>query len=210
MTDYNYIFFTGAPGSTWSGIAKRIYWSPDIDHSDYIKGDREYIHGSEFPAHTGAYWDPGMEFKLGDWNTPFTGDGIKLIKSHSIATDLNIIKYIYPSSPIVMVWRDNDTCNTWWHAAGGWDISYPDYLPFYIDDSNMKLQIEKQNSGILEFVQSNKDNITEVSSPLDINKVLGIKECPKFNPLYPKENLHNVNNTNGWVGSDIRIFVYTP
>jgi hypothetical protein len=206
-----YIFCTGAPGSTWSGIAKRIYWSPDVDQSDYIVGDREYSGESPFPVHTGAYWDPGMEFEVGDWNTPFTGDGFKLIKCHSIATDLHLIKDIYPTCPIVMVWRDNLSCYRWWHKAGGWNISYPDYRPFYRDNHNLKLQIQKQNSGILEFVQSNIENITEVSSPLDINKVLGIKDCPELNPIYPIENLRDINNNNNkWVGSNIKMFVYTP
>ena len=30
-----YIFLAGAPGSKWSSVAKNIYYSADIDRSDY-------------------------------------------------------------------------------------------------------------------------------------------------------------------------------
>ena len=30
-----YILATGAPGSRWSGVVKGIYYSPDINQSDY-------------------------------------------------------------------------------------------------------------------------------------------------------------------------------
>ena len=33
----SYILFTGAPGSKWSGVARDIYTSKDIDQSDYKK-----------------------------------------------------------------------------------------------------------------------------------------------------------------------------
>ena len=67
-----YILFTGAPGSKWSSVCKNIYWSKDIDHSDYTK-DRTYsvetgTPGEKKVMHFGAYWDPGMEFMPTDWD----------------------------------------------------------------------------------------------------------------------------------------------
>ena len=38
-----YIFVVGAPGSKWSSVVKNIYFSPDIDRSDYSE-DRKYAH----------------------------------------------------------------------------------------------------------------------------------------------------------------------
>lgn len=205
-----YIFFTGAPGSKWSGISKSVYWSPDINHTDYLKGEREYFRypDDKFPAHYGAYWDEGMEFDVGDWDLPFqsNSEGIKLIKSHTIATKLETVKLFNPSSPIVMIWRDTQSCFDWWCEAGGFDISYPNYKPFYRNLSRMKAQTELQNKGILDFVANN--DVIELDNILEINKVLDIKPSPEFNPTYPSELLHNTNSE--WIGTDVRIFVYKP
>ena len=61
-----YIFVVGAPGSRWSGVAKSIYYSDQIDQSDDTP-ERTYFNPNS-PAnakqlmHRGAYFDPGMEF----------------------------------------------------------------------------------------------------------------------------------------------------
>jgi len=44
-----YILFTGAPGSKWSSVVKNIYWSDDIDHTDYSE-DRTYYHDADTPG----------------------------------------------------------------------------------------------------------------------------------------------------------------
>ena len=69
-----YILFTGAPGSKWSSVVKNIYWSKDIDQTDY-SNDRTYFHDADTPGnkqlmHIGAYWDPGMEFEPNNWDGP--------------------------------------------------------------------------------------------------------------------------------------------
>mgnify|MGYP003348169296 CR=1 FL=1 len=59
-----YIFVAGAPGSKWSSVVKNIYYSPDIDRSDYSDA-RTYYHdasGEMKLMHLGAYFDPHMEF----------------------------------------------------------------------------------------------------------------------------------------------------
>ena len=61
-----YIFVAGAPGSKWSSVAKNIYYSPDIDRSDY-RAEWTYYHdasGKMDLMHLGAYFDPGMECDL--------------------------------------------------------------------------------------------------------------------------------------------------
>jgi hypothetical protein len=205
-----YIFITGAPGSTWSGVAKRIYWSPDIDHSDY-SAEREYYGSSKFPAHTGAYFDPGFEFSLDELDKPFDGTGIKLIKSHTISLDLDKFKEKYPDCPIVMIYRPWLQCFRWWQEAGGWDITYPDYRNYYRPENNnhMMWHCDMQNRCILDFVENNKDNIIEVSSPLDINNVLGIRPCMRFNPIRTEEDLHDID-VKGWMSNDIKIYIYKP
>ena len=106
-----YIFVTGAPGSKWSSVVKNIYYSPDIDRSD-SNPKRTY----RDELHLGAYWDPGMEFgqffhRLNEYDhyqcetefdAPFTGSGIKIIKSHYFARHIDYIKNTWPDSPIVL------------------------------------------------------------------------------------------------------------
>ena len=61
-----YIFMAGAPGSKWSSVSKNIYYSADVDCSDYTDA-RTYYHdagGQTELMHMGAYFDPGMEFDL--------------------------------------------------------------------------------------------------------------------------------------------------
>ena len=61
-----YIFVAGAPGSKWSSVVKNIYYSPDIDRSDY-RDEWTYYHdasGTMELMHLGAYFDPGMESNL--------------------------------------------------------------------------------------------------------------------------------------------------
>jgi len=195
---------TGAPGSTWSGIAKRIYWSPDIDHSDYSE-DREYWGDNEYPAHFGAYWDPGMEFIYNEWDAPFSGQGVRLIKSHTLALYLRNIKYHY-KDPIVLVYRDNDKCFDWWKQAGGWDITYPYYGSYYKNDEEMKRRINEQNESIHQFVTDNWARCTQVKNLRDLNKVLDIAPCPEYNPRYPDERLFDAEDH--WVADDVRIWIF--
>ena len=83
-----YILFTGAPGSKWSSVAKNIYRSPDIDQTDSTS-ERAYNKG--VVRHTGAYFDPGMEFRntRDNWDLPFSGTGKRIIKSHTFAHELD-------------------------------------------------------------------------------------------------------------------------
>jgi len=63
-----YIFVVGAPGSKWSSVVKNIYFSPDIDRSDYSE-DRKYAHHAGV-MHIGAYFayysvEPGVTYTMG-------------------------------------------------------------------------------------------------------------------------------------------------
>ena len=102
-----YILFTGAPGSKWSSVVKNIYWSDDIDHTDYSEA-RTYHHDADTPGrshlmHIGAYWDPGMEFGVDEWDGPFSGTGKRIVKAHTFAHQLDKLKA--KGHPIVMVYR---------------------------------------------------------------------------------------------------------
>lgn len=159
-----YIFVAGAPGSKWSSVVKNIYYSPDIDRSDYSDA-RTYYHdasGRRELMHLGAYFDPGMEFggffdRLNqyskdqceaEFDRPFSGTGVRIIKSHVFANHIDYIKTTWPDCPVVLVHRDDDACLGWWVKCGHFDITYPLYHDYYKDLRTMAGIIREQNDGI--------------------------------------------------------------
>ena len=159
-----YIFVAGAPGSKWSSVVKNIYYSPDIDRSDYSDA-RTYYHdagGKMDLMHLGAYFDPGMEFGQffdqldhyskdeceAEFDRPFSGQGVRIIKSHVFANHIDYIKATWPDCPIVLVHRDDDACLGWWVKCGHFDITYPDYAEYYKNLKTMATIIKQQNDGI--------------------------------------------------------------
>jgi hypothetical protein len=152
------IFFTGVPGSRWSGIAQTLETMSGMNTSDRTP-EREYDHHS-YTGHKGAYFGPGMEFEPildGDyidqaWLEP---DGCKLIKSHEWSYYLGEIREKFPDDWIMMIYRPDMVSYAWWHEAGGFQIQYPNYSA-YKNSSNMLSEIMKQNSCILEFGKVNK------------------------------------------------------
>jgi len=160
-----YIFVAGAPGSKWSSVVKNIYYSSDIDRSDYSDA-RTYYHdasGRRELMHLGAYFDPGMEFGHffdqldqytkdqceAEFDRPFSGTGIRIIKSHVFANHIDYIKATWPDCPIVLVHRDDDACLGWWVKCGHFDITYPLYHDYYKNLKTMAGIIREQNAGIV-------------------------------------------------------------
>jgi hypothetical protein len=152
------IFFTGVPGSRWSGIAQTLEKMSGMNTSDRTP-EREYDHHS-YTGHKGAYFGPGMEFEPildGDyidqaWLEP---GGCKLVKSHEWSYYLGEMREKFPDDWIMMIYRPDMVSYAWWHEAGGFQIQYPNYTA-YKNSSNMLSEIMKQNSCILEFGRLNK------------------------------------------------------
>lgn len=163
-----YIFFTGAPGSRWSGVSQvfRDNWA-DIDNSDLVP-EKTYIH-PKYNGHVGNYYGPGMLY--GDWLANKFGtkdlwdaeiaasyDGpnpVKLVMSHHFAYWLDEFNLTFPGSPLVLCYRTDQECYDWWHEAGGWDISYPNYS-WYQNNEIMLQEIQKQNACILAFADKHQ------------------------------------------------------
>ena len=161
-----YIFVAGAPGSKWSSVVKNIYYSPSIDRSDY-SDNRTYYHdasGEMDLMHLGAYFDPGMEFGKyfhrlpmydhyeceTDFDAPFSGEGVRIIKSHVFANHIDYIKQTWPDCPIILVHRPDDACLGWWVKCGHFNITYPDYSEYYQNLKVMAEKIKEQNQGIIK------------------------------------------------------------
>jgi hypothetical protein len=183
-----YIFVTGAPGSKWSSVVRNIYYSPSIDRSD---SSTERTYRDEL--HLGAYWDPGMEFgqnfdQLSEYNKteleaefdqPFTGSGVRVIKSHYFANHIDFIRRTWPDCPVVLVHRGDDACLGWWIRCGGFDIAYPDYNPHYRDIATIAEKISQQNQGIENAVWDYKPIRKHPTNNIELCDVLGIKFPPQ-------------------------------
>ena len=159
-----YIFVAGAPGSKWSSVVKNIYNSPSLDRSDYSE-ERTYYHdagGTMDPMHLGAYFDPGMEFGSffdrldqhsreeceAEFDRPFTGTGVRIVKSHVFAHHIDFLRQTWPDCPVVLVYRPNDACLGWWVKCGHFDITYPKYDQYYKNLRTMAGIIADQNRDI--------------------------------------------------------------
>jgi hypothetical protein len=162
-----YIFVAGAPGSKWSSVVKNIYYSPDVDRSD-DSSQRSYAHDRAYagsPMHVGTYFDPGMEFGKNfdcldqltvaeceaEFDRPFSGTGVRIIKSHVFMHNIGFLKANWPDCSIILVHRGDDACLGWWVRCGGFDITYPDYRPYYKDIETMYQQIIRQNADMRPY-----------------------------------------------------------
>lgn len=198
-----YIFVAGAPGSKWSSVTKNIYYSPSVDRTDY-SDHRTYWHdapGTMQLMHIGAYFDPGMEANLPSdftnmskeqleqlFDSFFSGDGVRIIKSHIFSEHIDFIKTTWPDCPIVLIHRGDDACLGWWVKCGHFDITYPTYHEYYIDLKHMAKHIESQNAGILEAWK--KYTGTEVRSNRSLATVLKISQPPEeYSQNYPSSDV---------------------
>jgi hypothetical protein len=165
-----YIFVAGAPGSKWSSVVKNIYYSADIDRSDY-RDEWTYYHdagdtGVKELMHLGAYFDPGMISPLPEDLTalnreqlekifaePFQfkeSKGTRIIKSHVFSNHIEHLRELFPETPVVIVHRGDDSCLGWWVKCGHFDITYPDYHEYFKDLKHMARIIKSQNRDILK------------------------------------------------------------
>ena len=179
----------GAPGSKWSSVAKNIYYSPDIDQTDHTES-RTYYHdatGEMLLMHQGAYFDPGMEFDLPAdltklskaelerrFDEPFSGTGLRIIKSHIFCHNIGFIKHTWPDCPIILVHRGDDACLGWWVRCGEFNITYPSYASYYKDLRNMASIIDNQNRDIIDAWQ--KYDGTQVQTNKELSQILGLLE----------------------------------
>lgn len=188
-----YIFVAGAPGSKWSSVVKNIYYSPDIDRTDY-SDSRTYYHdasGTLDLMHLGAYFDPGMEFgdnfcRIHDlsrerceveFDRPFSGQGVRIIKSHVFCHHLDFLRENWPDCPIITVHRPDDSCLGWWVKCGHFNITYPSYDEYYQDLRTMSFHIAAQNHDLLEWEERMQS--CPVKDNVELCRNLGIKEPPQ-------------------------------
>lgn len=202
-----YIFVAGAPGSKWSSVVKNIYYSPDIDRSDY-RDDWTYYHdasGRLELMHLGAYFDPGMLCPLPEDLTVFDRQqleqtfaypfghgesGIRIIKSHVFSNHIDFLRETFPEVPIVMVHRGDDACLGWWVKCGHFDISYPDYHEYFQDFRTMASIIKQQNAAIQDAVGKYKAQLITPADNHELCDALGLTWPPQeYTQNYPQSDI---------------------
>jgi len=205
-----YIFVAGAPGSKWSSVVKNIYYSPDIDRSDY-RDEWTYYHdasGKMELMHLGAYFDPGMISPLPEDLTtlsrqqleeifaePFQfkeSKGVRIIKSHVFSNHIDYLREQFPEVPIVIVHRNDDACLGWWVKCGHFDITYPDYHEYFQDLKHMARIIQRQNKDILKAWWKYTGKV--VTDNVQLARALNIELPP-------------VDYAQDYVVSDVRVMV---
>jgi len=134
-----------------------------------------------------------MEFEntQENWNKPFSGRGIRIIKSHTFAHQLDLLKTL--KYPIVMVYRNDVECYKWWNDAGGFSITYPIY-DYFKPLGNMWNHIQKQNKDIMQFIKDNQSKVVNVVDSLQLCELLKISFSKKSYKDY--------------TSNDIKVYVY--
>lgn len=209
-----YIFVAGAPGSKWSSVVKNIYYSPSINRTDY-SDDRTYYHdasGEMQLMHLGAYFDPGMEFGLPEsmstltkkqaenlFDKAFTenSEGVRIVKSHifSYLENIEYLRELWPECPIVLVYRNDDSCLGWWVKCGHFNITYPSYDWYYKDLKHMATKIKEQNQGITNALWNYKHKgLKEVKTNIEL--------CDALNIEWPSREY-----TQNYLNNDIKVAV---
>jgi hypothetical protein len=169
----NLVWFTGAPGSKWSGAANILQAVQQLNFNTSDRTlEREYTHTGPTPlarsiTHTGVYFGPGhgvgehwdrlslldpaaiIREITKEWED--NSHSNLLVKSHFLSHHLDFISKTFSDDPIIMIFRPDQNCERGWFGAGGWDISYPNYRPYYKDNDTMKLMIAEHNKLMLDF-----------------------------------------------------------
>jgi hypothetical protein len=172
------IFFTGVPGSRWSGIAQEIKSSGQYNCTDRAE-HRNYTHNG-FSGHCDAYYGTGMEFPCNPEEggldhsnlcAPYSNSdeshGCKLLMSHEWPYYFDEIMDRYPEAWIQLVYRPDWNSFLWWKQAGGFDITYPNY-DWYESDYFMTVRIKEQNELILDFGQKHSVQWQQNHKHMDI------------------------------------------
>lgn len=192
------IWFTGVPGSRWSGVHRLLINAcDDIDRTDETP-DRRFYHKNADPhnpmnGHSGAYWGPGMGCgehwqeltKLGkeriqlDIDSVFHGEGRRVIKNHYLNRHYNL-DYIwenFPSDELFLVYRESQKSFAWWCEVMDFtEDHWPDYRPGYKNYDYMHNCIRYENAYMLDFAM--RKGLTWRCG----NSINAFKDFPGFDP----------------------------
>jgi len=190
MDESKLIFFTGAPGSKWSATAHILSHNKilPINTSDYAD-DRVYAHPrpSWNVKHLGAYWGPGFGWGdkfdkidqlskdeiIAEIDKPYADkrwDKYRIIKCHQFANNLDFIRETFPESKIMIVLRPNAVCANAWIDAGGWNITYPVYKPYYKDNDTLRVKVSEELQNAKGFITQHNLEMQVITDSYWLNR----------------------------------------
>lgn len=166
------IWFTGVPGSKWSGVDIQLRNMLPCDRTDETP-DRVFYHrvnrpGDKNNGHRGSYWGPGMgcgehwtnlhhltkERLETDIEGVFHGEGFRVLKSHFFARHHNLdwIWHNFKDDWMILLYRESQSSFSWWaNVMDFGEGHYPDYTPGYKDYNTMRPKLFEENEAILDF-----------------------------------------------------------
>ena len=166
------IWFTGIPGSKWSGVDIQMRNILPCDRTDETQ-ERTMYHRAKTPGdnnngHRGSYFGPGMgcgedwiDFNFvepqklqNDINSVFNGTGYRIVKSHFFARKFNL-DYIwnnFSGDYICLIYREPQKSFAWWSEVMDFSEGhYPDYRPGYTDYNTMRNLLWQESAKITDF-----------------------------------------------------------
>ena len=177
-----YVFITGAPGSRWGRIEFFLaQHSKLVDNSAWLpylvdKPSNLTTHQHKF---FGPYNEHGERFdvlhllgrdgifqELDRAFDPTHTGSVRFVRCHHFAYQLDWIAENLPEVDIIMMLRESNLCYKWWHEAGGWDISYPNYT-WYAHSEKMRRQIIIENNCMLKFMRDKRLEMDYSSRDID-------------------------------------------
>jgi hypothetical protein len=124
-----------------------------------------------------------------EFDRPFRGTGVRIIKSHCFSTQINTLKALWPESPVVLVHRSDDACLGWWVKCGHFNITYPLYNQYFKDLKTMAKIIQEQNQGV---ITANTDYAISKKTPqtnLELCDILGIARPDNYTQHYHSNDI---------------------
>ena len=123
-----------------------------------------------------------------EFDRPFSGEGVRIIKSHVFAHHIDFLKEHWPDCPIVTVYRDDDACLGWWVRCGHFDITYPLYHKYYKNLKEMSKIVNDQNRDILNAWD--RHACKEVYNNVQLAEQLNIAIPPEeYNQYYQQKDV---------------------
>jgi len=101
-----------------------------------------------------------------EFDRPFLGTGVRIIKSHVFGYHIDYIKKTWPDCPVVLVDRSDDACLGWWVKCGEFKITYPLYRDYYKDLGEMSAAIARENRGNRQAAKDYPGRVVETNKQL--------------------------------------------
>lgn len=217
--DNDIILAMGPPGSRWSGVLRCVQMYHSCINTSDDRPERTYDRvvtdklkkENRYGWHRGSYFGPGHEFGINfddieahytketfleEIKKPFENwEGVKIIKSHWFAYNIDILKKWFPNTKMIAcTYGDIYDMFAWWHLVGGWEIPYPFYT-WYDNNKRMFHCIQDETKLIhARFDMQEERTMPELNSLLEIDsKVRTLDEMLALDEKFAENPNHDLS-----------------